>query len=155
MPIAPDDSAGSLHDRLADLGARLAVAALAGLPLPAHPQPAAGVTYAHKIDKSEAAIDWSRSASEIDRQVRAFDPAPGAQAMLCGQGVKIWKARPVEGCGEFGTILAVDRDSVVVACGSGALAISELQKAGGKRLPVRHFLAGHALAAGDRFDRSA
>jgi methionyl-tRNA formyltransferase len=155
LPIAPEDTAGSLHDRLADLGARLAVAALAGLPMPAQSQAETGVTYAHKIDKSEATIDWSRPAAEIDRQVRAFAPAPGAQAILGGQGVKIWKARPVEGGGESGTILAVDRDGIVVACGSGALLVSELQKAGGKRLPVRQFLAGHALAAGERFDRSA
>jgi methionyl-tRNA formyltransferase len=154
LAIAPDDTAGSLHDRLAGLGARLAVAALAGLPMPAQPQAEVGVTYAHKIDKAEATIDWSRPAAEIDRQVRAFAPAPGAQAMLGGHGVKIWKAHPVAGSGESGTILAVDRDGIVVACGSGALAVSELQKAGGKRLPVRQFLAGHALAAGDRFDRS-
>lgn len=155
LPIAPEDTAGSLHDRLADLGARLAVAALAGMPLPAQPQPEVDVTYAHKIEKSEAAIDWSRPAAEIDRQVRAFAPAPGAQAMLGGQGVKIWKARAVEGGGESGTILAVDRGGIVVACGSGALVVSELQKAGGKRLPVRQFLAGHALAVGERFDRPA
>ena len=155
LPIASDDTAGSLHDRLADLGARLVVAALAKLPLPAQPQPEAGVTYAHKIEKFEAAIDWSRPAADVDRQIRAFAPVPGAQAMFGGQGVKIWKARPADGRGEFGSILAVDRDSILVACGSGALAISELQKAGGKRLPVRQYLAGHALAVGDRFDRSA
>jgi methionyl-tRNA formyltransferase len=74
LPIAPDDSTGSLHDRLADLGARLAVAALSGLPLPAQPQPAEGVTYAHKIEKAESLIDWSRPAADIDRQVRAFSP---------------------------------------------------------------------------------
>ena len=155
LPIGADDTAGTLHDRLAALGARLIVAALDGLPLPAAAQPVDGVTYAPKIGKGDAVIDWSKSAVELDRHIRAFDPFPGAQAMLGGQGVKIWRARPVPGQGESGTLLAVDRDRLVVACGEGALAVGELQKAGGKRLSVRQFLAGHPLAAGDCFDRPA
>ena len=155
FPIAPDDTATTLHDRLAGLGAKLIVEVLGKLPLPATPQPVEGVTYAHKIEKIEAVIDWSKSAAELDRHLRAFNPFPGAQALLGGQTIKLWRATPVAGSGEIGQILAVDRSTIVVACGEGALAISELQKAGGKRLPVQQFLAGHPLKIGDRFDRSA
>ncbi len=155
FPIAGDDTSATLHDRLAALGAQLVVAALERLPLPAEPQPADGVTYAQKIGKAEAQIDWSLSAAELDRHIRAFNPFPGAQAQFGGQTVKLWRAVPVDGSGEKGQILAVDRNSIVVACGSEALAVSELQKAGGKRLPVRDFLAGHPLKAGDRFDLPA
>ena len=149
--INADDTAATLHDRLAEIGARLVVEALARLPLPARPQPAEGVTYAHKIDKAEAVIDWSKSAHELERHIRGFNPFPGAQAQFAGQTVKIWRSAPVAGGGEKGRILHVDRNSIVVACGSGALAISELQKAGGKRLAVREFLAGHPLKVGDNF----
>ncbi len=152
IPIGGEDTAGSLHDRLAVLGAHLIVAALARLPLAGEPQPEEGVTYAHKIGKGDALIDWSANAAELDRHVRAFNPVPGAQASLGGQAVKVWRAAAVAGNGEIGRILRVDRDSVVVACGAGALAVAELQKAGGKRLPARQFVAGHPLAAGDRFD---
>ena len=154
-PIGAADNAATLHDRLAESGARLIVEALSKLPLPAEPQPAAGVTYAHKIEKAEALIDWSKDAQELDRHIRAFNPFPGAQAQFGGQTVKLWQAVPVAGSGEKGLILSVDRSSIVIACGSGALAVSELQKAGGKRLPVREFLAGHPLKAGDRFDLPA
>ncbi len=153
--ITPDDTSATLHDRLAALGARLVVEALGKLPLPATPQALEGVTYAQKIGKAEAQIDWAQSAGELDRHIRAFNPFPGAQAQFGGQTVKLWRAAPVEGSGENGQILQVDRNRVVVACGSGALAVSELQKAGGKRLAVREFLAGHPLKAGDRFDRPA
>jgi len=152
VPIGAEDTAGSLHDRLAELAARLIVAALARLPLAGQPQPEEGVTYAHKIGKGDALIDWSVSAAELDRQVRAFNPVPGAQASLGGEAVKVWRAAAVAGNGEIGRILRVDRDSIVVACGAGALVVAELQKAGGRRLPVRQFLAGNPLAAGDRFD---
>ena len=152
FPIAADDTSATLHDRLAALGARLVVDALGKLPLPAATQPVDGVTYAQKIGKAEALIDWSLSAAELDRHIRAFNPFPGAQARFGGQTVKLWRAVPVAGGGEKGQILQVDRNSIVVACGSGALAVSELQKAGGKRLPVRDFLAGHPLKVGDSFD---
>lgn len=151
FPINASDTTATLHDRLAELGARLIVEALGKLPLPAELQPADGVTYAHKIEKAEALIDWSKSAAALDRHIRAFNPFPGAQALFGGQTVKLWQATPVAGDGEIGTILAVDRSSVVIACGEGALAVSELQKAGGKRLPVQQFLAGHPLKVGDRF----
>jgi methionyl-tRNA formyltransferase len=155
FPIDAGDTTATLHDRLAELGAKLAVEALGKLPLPAEPQPAEGVTYAHKIEKAEALIDWSKSAVELDRHIRAFNPFPGAQALFGGQTVKLWQAMPVAGDGEMGAILAVDRSRVVIACGEGALAVSELQKAGGKRLPVQQFLAGHPLKVGDRFDLPA
>jgi len=155
FPIEATDTTATLHDRLAALGATLVVEALGRLPLPAEPQPAEGVTYAHKIEKAEALIDWSKSAAELDRHIRAFNPFPGAQALFGGQTVKVWQARPVDAEGEIGTILAIDRSILVVACGHGALAIGELQKAGGKRLPVQQFLAGHPLQVGDRFDRPA
>lgn len=153
--IAPDDTTATLHDRLAELGASLIVEALVKLPLPAEVQAVEGVTYAHKIEKAEAAIDWQKSAAELDRHIRAFNPFPGAQASLGGQTVKIWQATPVAGCGESGQVLAVDRQALVVACGEGALSVVELQKAGGKRLPVQHFLAGNSLRVGDRFDQPA
>ena len=155
FPIEAADTTATLHDRLAELGGRLVVEALAKLPLPAETQPVAGVTYASKIEKAEALIDWSKSAAELDRHIRAFNPFPGAQALLGGQTVKLWQASPVAGQGEIGRILAVDRSSIVIACGTGALAVSELQKAGGKRLPAQQFLAGNPLKVGDRFDIAA
>ncbi|HSD42935.1 MAG TPA: methionyl-tRNA formyltransferase [Burkholderiales bacterium] len=156
IAIAPDETAGTLHDKLASLGARLIVAVLDGLgrgALQAVPQPAEGVTYAHKIDKAEAAVDWSRSAPEIDRQVRAFNPSPGAAARLRGDPVKLWRASVLEGSGAPpGTVLRVGRKGIDVACGTGAVRLTELQRAGGKRLPVDAFLRGCAVAVGDRFD---
>jgi len=151
LPIGADDTAGDVHDRLAALGGRLIVDGLARLPMPAEPQPEAGVTYAAKLEKAEAAIDWRRPAAEVDRLIRAFNPFPGAQGMLNGVGFKIWRARPVQGQGEPGEILAAGKEGIAVACGEGAILIAELQKAGGKRLPAMQFLAGNALAKGDRF----
>ncbi len=155
FPIELSDTTATLHDRLAALGGELVVQALAGLPLPAEPQPADGVTYAHKIEKAEAVIDWRRNSAELDRHIRAFNPFPGGQASFGGAVVKVWAAKPVDGKGEPGQILALDKHSVVVACGDGALALSELQKAGGKRLPVQQFLAGHPLRVGEHFDLPA
>ena len=155
FPIETKDTTASLHDRLAALGARLVVEALGRLPLVAEAQPLEGVTYAHKIEKAEALIDWQRSAAELDRHIRAFNPFPGAQALFKGQTIKLWQAMPVAGSGKNGQILAVDRKQIIVACGKGALAIQELQKAGGKRLPVQQFLAGNPLQVGDCFDLPA
>ena len=155
FPIESTDTTATLHDRLAELGAGLSVEALGRLPLPATAQPADGITYAHKIEKAEAQIDWTKSAAELDRHIRAFNPFPGAQALFAGQTVKLWQARPVTGSGPVGSVLSVDKQTVVIACGEGALAVSELQKAGGKRLPVQQFLAGHPLKVGDRFDLPA
>ena len=150
--LAPAETAASLHDRLAALGAQLIVEVLERLPLPAELQAIEGITYAHKIEKAEALIDWTKSAAELDRHIRAFNPFPGAQALSGGLTIKLWQATPVAECGAIGEVLAVDRKHLVVACGSGALAISELQKAGGKRLPVQQFLAGNPIQVGDRFD---
>ena len=156
VAIESDDTAGTLHDKLATVGAKLIVAALDGIgrgELQALVQPAEGVTYAHKIDKAETCVDWSRSAAEIERQVRAFNPAPGAVARLRGDDVKLWRARPLEAStAPPGTVLRVGRDGIDVACGSGAVRVTELQRAGGKRLPADAFLRGCAVARGERFD---
>jgi methionyl-tRNA formyltransferase len=155
FPIEASDTTASLLDRLAALGAQLVVEALGRLPLVAEVQPLEGVTYAHKIEKAEALIDWQRSAAELDRHIRAFNPFPGAQALFKGQTIKLWQAMPVAGSGKIGRVLAVDRKQITIACGEGALAIQELQKAGGKRLPVQQFLAGNSLLVGDCFDLPA
>ena len=157
VPILPDDTTGSLHDRLAQLGADLIVQALRDLErdgaLPSTPQPDEGATYAEKIAKHEAALDWRRPADALARQVRAFDPFPGAFGTLDGVAVKIWAAG-VSGAAPAakpGTIVEVSTDGVVVACGEGALRLTQLQKPGGKRLPVREFLAGANFEIGQRF----
>jgi methionyl-tRNA formyltransferase len=159
-PITASDTTATLHDKLAVQGAQLIVAALETLErdarLPATPQPEAGVTYAEKIGKHEAALDWRRPAQALARQVRAFDPFPGGVATL-GDGTvfKIWAAEPCEDAthaahAEPGTIVDVGSDGVVVACGTGALRLTQLQKPGGKRLPAREFLAGAPLDRGQR-----
>ena len=157
-PISKDDTTATLHDRLAQDGAKLIVEALIELErsgkLAATPQPADGVTYAEKIGKHEAALDWRKPAAVLARQVRAFDPFPGGVGTLeDGTSIKIWAAVPVEAQGNTapGTIADVSPEGVVVACGEGALRLTQLQKPGGKRLPVREFLAGATLAAGQRF----
>ncbi len=151
-PITAEDTAGSLHDRLAELGGRLIVDVLERLPLPAAVQPTEGVIYAAKIEKAEAHIDWCLPASQIDRSIRAFNPLPGAHTRLAGTGIKIWAARPAATAGTSGRILAVEKSGITVACGEGALCITELQKAGGKRLAAGQFLVGHALQPGETFD---
>jgi methionyl-tRNA formyltransferase len=158
-PISDDDTTATLHDRLAQDGAKLIVEALIELErngkLAATPQPADGVTYAEKIAKHEAALDWRRPAAALARQLRAFDPFPGGVGTLeDGTSIKVWSAAPVDAPGNgaaAGTIMAVSAEGVVVACGEGALRLTQLQKPGGKRLPVREFLAGATLAAGQRF----
>lgn len=155
IPIDSTDTAASLHDKLAALGASLIVDVLGRLPLPALAQPDAGVTYAAKIEKAEAALNWNLDAAELDRRIRAFNPFPGTQTQLAGQGIKIWGAQSHAGTGSAGEVLAVDQHGIVVACGKGALRITELQKAGGKRLPVAQFLAGTPVQVGQRFDSPA
>ena len=158
VAIAPDDTTGTLHDKLAVLGARMIVEALelaACGGLRAVKQPAEGVTYAHKIDKAEAAIAWAQSATAIERRVRAFDPFPGATARIGAETVKVWRARAVPGRGTVapGTVVALDDHGIGVACGDGSrLEITELQRAGGKRLPAADFLRGFPLEAGMRFE---
>jgi methionyl-tRNA formyltransferase len=160
-PIRPDDTTATLHDRLAQAGAKLIVDALIELErtgkLAATPQPAEGATYAEKIGKHEAALDWRRPAVELARQIRAFDPFPGGVATLDdGTALKIWGAEVVDTSREAapGTILDVSPEGVVVASGEGALRLVQLQKPGGKRLPAREFLAGAPLSAGQRFKLS-
>ncbi|WP_028309829.1 methionyl-tRNA formyltransferase [Derxia gummosa] len=176
LSIGADESTGQLHDRLAALGGEAIVEALARLDtLAAVPQPADGVSYAAKIAKSEAAIDFAEPAEVIARRIRAFDPFPGASAECDGVAIKFWQATvvpagdvdptiaaPAEataaataGGAAPGSILAADADGVLVACGSGALRVTALQKPGGKRLPARDFLAGHPLRAGMRFTSAA
>jgi methionyl-tRNA formyltransferase len=151
-PILPQDTTGSLHDRLAALGARLVVQALAQ-PLPAVPQPADGVTYAHKVDKSEAAVDWQLSASVLERRLRAFDPAPGCTAVLAGQAVKLWRGRVEQdapGADKYrepGYAWGSVDGRLFVACGQGSLELLELQAAGGRRVKAREFLQRFPLPA--------
>jgi methionyl-tRNA formyltransferase len=153
-PIESDDTTGSLHDRLAGLGAELIVDALRALPdgLTATPQPADGVTYAAKIGKAEAAVDWTRPATEIERAIRAFNPFPGALGTYQGTPIKLWRARAIDASGAPGEVLMAEGAGVIVACGEGALCITELQKPGGKRLAAADFVRGTAIAVGSRFD---
>jgi methionyl-tRNA formyltransferase len=160
LPIATDDTTGSLHDKLAALGGRMIVEAieLAGCGgLRPVPQPPDGVTYARKIDKGEAAIHWNEPASSIERRVRAFDPFPGATATMGGESIKVWRAR-VEASASArapGTVLDVNEQGILVACGSGALRLTELQRAGGKRIAAPDFVRGFAVAAGALFETAA
>jgi len=157
IPIAPDDTTGSLHDKLASLGGRLIVEALemaACGGLTRTPQPAEGVTYANKIDKAESLVDWTQQAEVIARRIRAFNPAPGATATLQGETVKLWRAQALasDAGAAPGTIVAADERGIRVACGDGAqLEITELQRAGGKRLAAADFLRGCPLAPGTQF----
>ncbi len=155
IPIAADDTSATLHDKLAELGARLIVSALSRLErgeLRTQPQEDALASYAAKIAKTEAEIDWSEDAAVIERKIRAFNPQPGASTTIRKAALKIWRAGTIAAEGAPGTILAADRDGIVVACGSGALKVQELQRAGGKRLAAAQFLAGFHLAAGERLE---
>jgi methionyl-tRNA formyltransferase len=150
--IAPTDSTASLHDRLAALGGRLMVSALHNLDqLPATPQPEAGVSYAHKIEKAEAQVDWHESATQIERRLRAFDPFPGASSVLGGEALKLWRAELSPMQGAPGTVLAVSNAGITVACGQGSVCLTELQRPGAKRLPVKQFLQGPHPQVGQVF----
>jgi methionyl-tRNA formyltransferase len=157
LDIAPDDTTASLHDRLAAMGGALVVRALADAQAgQLHPvkQPEAGVTYAHKIEKAEAVVDWQQSAEAIGRRVRAFNPFPAASAQLGAEVIKLWRAT-VEASAHnqpCGTVLSADAHGVRVACGDGVLCVTELQRAGGKRLNAADFLHGFALTAGQCFE---
>ena len=151
--IAFDDTTGLLHDRLAALGARLVVRALADAAagtLRPVPQPREGVTYAHKIAKSEAAIDWRLPADTIERRVRAFDPFPGAAFQAGAETVKLWRAQVerLDVSAVPGTVIAADGQQLVVACGDGALALLDVQRPGGKRGPVAQWLQAHPQPVG-------
>jgi methionyl-tRNA formyltransferase len=154
MPIAADDTTGSLHDRLAALGGRMIVEVLAQLAhgaLPAVPQPCAGVTYAAKISKDEAALDFGENAEVIARRIRAFNPFPGAYATFNGVPVKLWRANVVASPERHrpGEVLAASVESgLVVACGTGAVCLMELQRPGGKRMGAAMFLQGFPMEGG-------
>ncbi|WP_133610069.1 methionyl-tRNA formyltransferase [Aquabacterium commune] len=155
--IGADDTTAALHDRLAALGGRCIVQALAQAAagtLQATPQPAEGVNYAHKIEKAEAAIDWHLPATEIERRVRAFDPFPGttftvhtAPGKDKDEVVKLWRASVVPASGQPGEVLRAEGDTLVVACGEQALALHTLQRPGGKRVAAREFLQSCTLPA--------
>ena len=155
LPIAAADTTATLHDKLATLGGRMIVEALelaacGGF----HPvkQPEAGVTYAHKIEKAESQIRWSDDAAQIARRLRAFDPFPGGVAQLDSEPLKVWRAEVVDTdgvLGEPGRVLAVSPDGPIVACGSGSVRLTELQRAGGKRLSAAAFLQARPLQVGE------
>lgn len=150
IPIRPDDTAGSLHDKLAHLGAELIVKALQKERMPVA-QDSAGATYAAKIQKSETQIDWRSDAIAIERQVRAFNPAPGAVTQWQGMALKIWSATVIAGSGAApGTVCETGHTGIVVACGHGDLRITQLQRAGSTRMNAAAFLAGCALERGGR-----
>ncbi|MDR2218993.1 MAG: methionyl-tRNA formyltransferase [Methylobacillus sp.] len=151
VAITENDTAQNLHDTLAALGGRLMVETLKELDrLQPEPQDETQVTYAEKLRKDEAPLNWNRSAAELSRQVRAFNPFPVAQTTLHGEVWRIWMASAAAGSGAPGEILDVADDSILVACGEGALRVTELQKPGGKRLSARDFLAGIQLERGVR-----
>jgi len=156
LAIAADDTTVSLHDKLAPLGGRMIVEALelaACGGLRRTHQPTEGVTYAHKIEKSEAAIDWRDSAEEIERRMRAFDPFPGASGTLAGDPLKCWRGAVVTGAtGNSGELLQVDDRGITVACGRGALLLTEVQRAGGKRVSATEFARAKSLAPGMVFE---
>jgi methionyl-tRNA formyltransferase len=154
VAITSEMTAGDLHDRLMEVGAPLMVEALAQLEagrLPMHAQPADGTTYAAKISKGETRIDWTRPAGEIDSAVRGLAPFPGAwcEVELGGKDerLKLLRCVTAEGSGEPGTILDADG---TIACGEGAIRLTAVQKAGGKPMAVREFLAGHRLGSGTK-----
>lgn len=151
IAIEPRETAGSLLERLAALGASAIVEALDALPrLTAQPQDDALATYAAKIAKGEARIDWGRSAAEIDRQVRAFNPFPGSETRLGEEAVKIWAAEPVPARGRPGEVIEARPESLVVACGADALRLTELQRAGRSRMGAGEFLRGNPWRVGTR-----
>jgi methionyl-tRNA formyltransferase len=143
-PIGAEETTGDLHDRLSAMGARLIGSALASLDrLQPAPQPTAGVTYAAKIDKAEARVDWTRPAAEVDRQIRGLSPVPGAWCMIGGERVKLLRSRVSAGQGAPGQVLG----GFTVACGTGAVEITEAQRAGRRPMPADEVLRGLALPA--------
>jgi methionyl-tRNA formyltransferase len=154
LAIGADDDFGTLHDRMAELGASALIEVLADLAAGRArltPQPQGGATYARKIEKSETRLNWQLAAVELERAVRAFRPAPGAIARFAGEAIKVWRSRLVAGEGAPGSVLR-STDVLHVACGSGALSLEELQPAGGRRMAAAEFLRGRRLAPGARFE---
>ena len=150
VPIGARETAATLHDRLATLGAEALLAALEeiaqGTATP-RAQPAEGVTYATKLRKEEAVIDWSRSAAEIDRQIRAFDPWPVAETRLHGQQLRVWQATPIDSRASRnpGEVLATSAVGIDVSTGNGVLRLTRVQRAGRKALSAAEFLKAHRL----------
>ena len=154
IPIEESDTAQTLHDKLAALGGTAIVEALNALEqgsLVLEAQDNAQATYAAKLTKEEGLVDWTKPASEITRAVRAYNPFPGAYTQWQGESLKLWKTQAIDAMGEPGVVLGADKAGIVVACGQGALRITELQRAGGKRLAAAQFLAGGEIKPGDRF----
>jgi len=155
-PITPQDTTATLHDKLAAMGAQMMVKVLRKMEkgvVEAVPQPEQGVTYANKILKEEAVLDFTQSAREISRKIRAFNPFPGAHGEVNGTVIKLWGAEVLEGGSnaEPGQVIAADaHHGIVVACGEGTLRLTQLQKPGGKRLPAAEFIKGFPLD-GQRF----
>ena len=143
VQIGAEETTADLHDRLSALGARLILEALAQLPLPALPQPSEGVTYAAKIDKAEARVDWSRPAVEVDRLIRGLSPFPGAWTQVGGERVKLLRSRLAEGQGAPGQVL----HGFTISCGAGAVEITEAQREGKRPMPVAEVLRGLILPA--------
>lgn len=168
IPIGAEETSASLHDRLADLGARLMVRCLAMLEtqpgLARTPQAKEGMCYAEKIQKAEAEIDWSKPAVEVERLIRAFNPYPGASTMLNKQSLKFWRARalPQSLLAQYrdtqanspGRVMGASRDGFVVCCGSGALEVLEIQKPGGKRIPAAQWLQAEKSEYGLQFTKA-
>ncbi|MEI6716850.1 MAG: methionyl-tRNA formyltransferase [Betaproteobacteria bacterium] len=159
IEIAPQDTTARLHDKLADVGGALIVQTLADAQsnkLVRTPQPVDGITYAHKIEKQEAALDWRLNAKQLAQRVRAFNPFPVATFHANAEVIKVWSAyvftdtdTDIEPTTRIlGTVLRADEDGIHIACGRGVLCITELQKAGGKRLPAAEFLRGFDIAVG-------
>ena len=153
-PISDEDTGGSLHDRLSGLGAEVLSDGLkllrAGMrPVP-QPQPSEGVTYAHKLDKAEARLDWTRPATELANKVRAFNPWPIAEAELAGERLRIHAARALPGAAGKppGTVVATSRDGIDVACGEGLLRLTVVQRDGGRALPAADYLNARPALAG-------
>jgi methionyl-tRNA formyltransferase len=159
LPILDTDTTGSLHDKLADMGGKLIVQAIANLPhLTATQQPIVGVTYANKIEKAEAAIDWSQSAEVITRRIRAFNPFPGAVTSLNGEQIKVWNAEIgdhnlIEAGKTYkkGQILAVAGVFIACAAINNVVNLTELQRPGGKRLKAADFVHGFDVRVGQCF----
>jgi methionyl-tRNA formyltransferase len=155
LAIGADETAGHLHDRLAELGAQTLADGLgllrAGMRPVARPQPDEGVTYAHKLDKSEARLDWRQSADVLARKVRAFNPWPMAEAMVAGERIRIHEAQalPTSVAATPGDVVAATRDGIDIACGEGRLRIQRLQREGGKAITAADFAnaRGSQLAA--------
>ena len=157
-PITEATTAAQLHDDLAVIGAQAIVEALAELPeLTAIPQPEAGVTYAQKLSKADAEIDWALGAKQIHAKIRALNPVPGAWSSLNEQLIKIWASKVLEQRSDaaIGSIVAADKQGIAVQTGAGVILITELQASGSKRMAAAAFVAGHADLMGQQFERQA